>query len=575
MVTIAEQEATAGSHLVALPGTGWHVWRDVVLRTTGFPAAGLDRLTLPAAAAAADAHLDGALDAEAYSAAFDQAALDTGRRLGEIAADPRFREAVAWQSPTAMLGVDGLLRSGPEPRPGENRRSRLKRGAREELVVKYWQRYCAKNETTGFFGPVGWARFDPEGPPVVARPGPGMVRDRRVFLEQWALVALAERLAEDPEIRPWLPAGLPPHLALVGRMVLRPAQPPAHLTRAEEAVLARCDGRRPVAHIAGEVVADPATGLRSPAEVYVLLERLVEQGLVVWGVDLPLRSTVEEQLRDTLGAIPTPEARGRALDSLRRLTAARDLTAATEGDPNALLAALAVLDGEFVSVTGRQPRRRAGEMYAGRTLCFLDATRDIDLVLGRRVLEELARPLAILLQAARWLTVAIADEYGRALRELYDDVAGELGTGEVPLGDLWFLAQGMLFGAGERPVDRVTAEFSRRWSTLFGLDAVAPGTRRLDLTSGELAAAAVDTFAAERPGWAGGRVHSPDIHLCASSVEAAAAGDFTLVLGEMHAAWATFDSWVFVTGHPAPDELRDAILRDLGPDRLLPLIPAH
>src|SRR5215472_12882867 len=356
MVTIAEQEATAGSHLVALPGTGWHVWRDVVLRTTGFPAAGLDRLTLPAAAAAADAHLDGALDAEAYSAAFDQAALATGRRLGEIAADPRFREAVAWQSPTAMLGVDGLLRSGPEPRPGENRRSRLKRGAREDLVVKYWQRYCAKNETTGFFGPVGWARFDPDGPPVVARPGPGLVRDRRVYLEQWALAALAERLGEDPEIRPWLPAGLPPHVALDGRRVLRPAQPPLELSRVEAAVLASCDGQRPVADVARDLVADPGSGLRKPADVHVLLERLVGQGLVVWGVDLPLRSTVEERLRRVLAAIPVTEARDRALVSLRRLTDGRDATVDTAGDADRLLAALAALDAEFVSVTGRQPR---------------------------------------------------------------------------------------------------------------------------------------------------------------------------------------------------------------------------
>jgi hypothetical protein len=561
------------AHLVALPGTKWMVWRDLVLRTTGFPADGLDRLSMPGLAAATDAHLDGQLDAADYASVFDDAAREASRRLHEVAGDPRFREAVAWQNPTAMLGVDGLLRSGPEPRPDDNSRTRVKRGLREDLVAKYWQRYCGKNETTGFFGPVGWARFDPDGPPVVARPGSGLVRDRRVFLEQWALAALADRLAEDPEIRPWLPAGLPPHVALDGRRVLRPAQPPLELSRVEAAVLAGCDGRRPVADVARDLVADPGSGLRKPADVHVLLERLVGQGLVVWGVDLPLRSTVEERLRGTLAAIPVSEARDRALESLRRLTAGRDATVDTAGDADRLLAALAALDAEFVSVTGRQPRRRDGETYAGRTLCFLDATRDLDLVLGRRVLEELARPLAILLQAARWLTVAIADAYGRALRELYEDVAADLRSPDVPMGDLWFLAQGMLFGAGERPVDSVTAEFSRRWSSLFGLDARSPGTRRVALTSDQLEAAAAATFAADRPGWAGGRIHSPDLHLCATSAEAAAAGDFTLALGEMHAAWATFDSWVFVTGHPAPGELRDAMLRDLGPDRLLALIP--
>nr|BFE87622.1 hypothetical protein GCM10020093_102230 [Planobispora longispora] len=40
------------------------------------------------------------------------------------------------------------------------------------------------------------------------------------------------------------------------------------------------------------------------------------------------------------------------------------------------------------------------------------------------------------------------------------------------LSDLWYLAQGMLFGAGPRPVDAIAEEFARRWSELFGLDRV-------------------------------------------------------------------------------------------------------
>src|SRR5262249_48546391 len=56
--------------------------------------------------------------------------------------------------------------------------------------------------------------------------------------------------------------------------------------------------------------------------------------------------------------------------------------------------------------------------------------------------------------------------------------------------------------------------------------------------------------------------------------EALARGDFTLVLGELHAAWATLDSAVFLAVHPAPDELRRAMARDVGPDRVVLRYPA-
>nr|BFE87621.1 hypothetical protein GCM10020093_102220 [Planobispora longispora] len=41
-------------------------------------------------------------------------------------------------------------------------------------------------------------------------------------------------------------------------------------------------------------------------------------------------------------------------------------------------------------------------------------------------------------------------------------------------------------------------------------------------------------------------------------------------MGEMHAAWATFDCAVFTLAHPDPGPLRDALAEDLGPDRVRP-----
>jgi hypothetical protein len=34
---------------------------------------------------------------------------------------------------------------------------------REEVIASYWQRYCSKNDTIGFFGPLGWGGFSGNG----------------------------------------------------------------------------------------------------------------------------------------------------------------------------------------------------------------------------------------------------------------------------------------------------------------------------------------------------------------------------------------------------------------------------
>jgi hypothetical protein len=65
-------------------------------------------------------------------------------------------------------------------------------------VASYWQRYCAKNDTIGFFGPLAWGRVTDDGPPLHAHCG-RLIAQRDVHFEAWAVQALAERL--DPELR--------------------------------------------------------------------------------------------------------------------------------------------------------------------------------------------------------------------------------------------------------------------------------------------------------------------------------------------------------------------------------------
>jgi surfactin synthase thioesterase subunit len=551
--------------LVPLPRTEWQVWSSALLRTAGFPAAGLDLLAAPDCAAVADEHLDGRTSRETFLAAFDGAARTVGARLAEVAADPSFREAVTWQNPDAMVALDKLAAADPDA-PSNN-----KRREREKIVARYWSRYCGKNDTVGFFGPVCWVSVS-NGPDAISGgPGPNLLRRRVVQFEWWALTAFADHYAGDPAVRRWFPLTRQPHHDLRSGELLRPGHPPLALRRAEAAVLARSDGR-PAAEVAPLAAADPDSGLRKEDDVYLLAGQLAGQGLLRWRLDLPLDLSAESYLRRWVDDIGDEVVRHRIDADLGRLGKARDAVAGAAGDADAVRAAVEQLDAEFAAVTGLEPRQRAGETYAGRALCYEDTERDLDLVLGEPLLAALAAPLDILLRAARWLTVAVAGAYRAAFRALYEEMAAELGTADVPLSELWFLANGLVYGVGERPVDAVMAEFVGRCAELLGLDGVAPDTRRVDLAAADLAEAARRAFPAEAPGWSGGRVHSPDLLLCAESIDDLARGEFTAVLGELHAAWLTCTPGAFVQFHPDRDALLATVHRDLG-RRTVPLYP--
>ncbi len=146
-------------HHVPLLGE-WELWRDFAVRSAGFPVSGLE--------------------------AFGKG--DETIRLRGVACDPMFREAVTWQNPEAHDNAVLKLADGSPAKPNRMRQ-------REELVGSYWQRYCAKNDTIGFFGPLAWGRIEDDGPPLAMRSG-ALVARRDVHLEAWPIQTLAEQLGE-------------------------------------------------------------------------------------------------------------------------------------------------------------------------------------------------------------------------------------------------------------------------------------------------------------------------------------------------------------------------------------------
>jgi hypothetical protein len=562
------------AHLVPLGRTGWSLWREAALRSTGFPADGLLAVCDRDLARAVD-HAGGWEPGDSgLRTAYETAAARLTGAVARIAGDPAFREAVAWQNP-ALIGscLDKLVRG--EPR---NVRGRL----HESTVVRYLQRYLLKNDTIGFFGPVGWAALSPDLAGLYVTPGEGLLAARTTHFEMWAVDEFARALARLPELSPWLVADRALAVTVTGNVLRRPLRPAVELTDAEVALYRLCDGRRTVQEVTSgpEVTSGSSHQAQDAADAGARaarlrsLARLAQLGAVHIGLEGSVDSWPERTLRGKLEAIGEESARLSALASMGALTAARDGMGAARNAED-LVNRTAELAEIFQKVTGAEATRRHGQAYAGRTLVYQDARRDVEVVVGRAVLDELAAPLGLLLDSGRWLVAQAAENYRELLAARYEEEAARSQLTDVPLGYLIARAAPDLTASAHTlppPVQAAVLEFQRRWRLVLSWP---EGVRRHSVSSAALAGAVAREFGGATAPWRAAIHHSPDIMIAAAGPGAVQRGDFLLVLGELHLAVNSLDNRFFVQHHDDPRRLLAAAETDFGGRRIYAALPKN
>ena len=555
---------------VRLAGADWAFWRPVVLRAPGFPAAGIARLRTPRLAAAADqltaaGSAPDATQDRSYREVFAAEVAALTAALGELAVQPRFQLAVGWQNHRVFeTAIEPMLRH-----IDRNGRRDGKHRQHQELIANYWQRYCLKNDSIGFFGPVGWVSLDDAAPLTSLQAGRDLVASFEVFFEAWAVERLGEVIAAEPGMQTWVPPRVPPFIRIDGDQLTGPMLRPVTLSPAELAVLRSCTGTTSAHDIAARLVGT-VPGLDSPDDVHEILTALCRRRLASWRLALPLSPRPERDLRSFLASVGDPALAAPGLAGLARLEAARQdvTTAASEGDAAKLVQILRGLDEIFVELTGTAPSRNSGKAYGGRTLVYHDARRDVDLVLGRDFLAALD-PVGLLLHSARWLTWQFAAALSAKFTDVADRVARRSG-GEINLAAFWFECMPVIHKSAHAILDQLQREFQDRWAAILGCP---PDETRVARRADELCDAVLAAFDAPRSGWAGARYCSPDILIAATGVDAINRGDFELILGEFHLALASCRHNCFVTQHPSVQELFDCLAADNPHPRLLAVQP--
>jgi len=492
---------------------------------------------------------------------FETAQAEARQVIREVATEERFREAVTWQNRRGLhTGIDSLLRSSSNTALSKQRSS-------EELIASYLQRYCTKNDSIGFFGPIGWASLDSSCPNITVRPGPSLLASREVYFECWCIDALCERLAKDEGLRPWFVPRLLPSVGIEGRMLRLPLREATQLSVGQSLVLVACDGERTARRIASDLLAGSPATFHSEQQIYQLLTELEQMHLIVWKLEVPDGPRSELKLRELLEQVTNDEVRERALGVLRKLEEARREVAAASGDAQRLDSALAAMEDLFTEETSQGATRQAGQLYAARTLLYEDCRRDVDVVLGRETMERLGRPLALLLESARWLSAEIAEEYRRALHHLYMKLVQRSGESAVDAGIFWLYAEPLLGVEHSELVAKVVKRFQEKWARVLPLESDA---RRVCFSSEDLRGLVETEFAAAKAGWQDARYHSPDVMIAAENIEAIQRGDYEFILGELHVSKNTLSSVAALMQHPEPEQL----YRNFAIDMLQPRVEA-
>lgn len=454
-------------------GGGWTLWKHAIVRGAGFPFS----------------RMEGALRDP------------TGNRLWTIARDPLFREAVTWQNrPAVVTGLDALLRRPVGTNDAKTRK-------KKRLVVKYLQRYCAKNDTIGFFGPVGWATIGGDGSvdfPVE------VTSRRRTYFEPWAILAIAQSIPMGPR-RMTATVTLPGHLRLAGDRLIGPSiEIPLD---AHQARLIRGIDGSSAATLLGRLSSTPEIQLRW---LGVLL-RLAQLGLVRWEYPVVVAHEPACQL---IQLEPT--------ECLQRMYALLDCVSAAAGCDVSLQRALDTLGVEFSKQTQLPPRRHEGRWYAGRDLVYEECRRSIRLDFGTQVIDQIAPALRILLKIARWYTYQIA----RALAKRLQTEFSESGSVRIGLHRFWRQTESIYQGGPPDVVREVSEHLRMKWNRLWESAEERPQGRYLPIEQAERWADS--RFQAPCPGWPAARHHAPDLLWDAGDVESLQSGDSQAILGELH-----------------------------------------
>jgi len=406
----APTPAVQAHHSGGEPSTArWRMCPAFILRHAGMPFEWLESLGVgDAVVGAADAVLDlnAGADGEARSAAhahfeelYDAERAALRAQLHEHARRAEVRGAIFLSNPGMH---DGML-AGYLSRDAVPDTSRFRRVERQ--VYTYLQRFCAKNETTSTFGPVGYGDVAPGDELRVQHVDD---TERRTLMARWALEAIAAVIARDP--------ALAAHVPLQRSLLVDPSQVEDEPSEELAALWRRLEaGPATLAELAAERRCAARELLRT-------VRPLLERGAVVRRIDFP--SETQDGLADLRAALlDLPEGPSRLRWEEELAAFADRLKRFAAGNLDERRALLAEIEERFTTLTAREARRGAGGTYADRLVLFEEASSPFRIEIG----EGLTRRIESIVAPALDLSARFGSDVQARFRAVAAQVVEEAG----------------------------------------------------------------------------------------------------------------------------------------------------
>lgn len=480
-----------------------------------------------------------------------QAYLERTRQgLIDFLDDDAVAEALFISNPAALTRTRELIRD----RYAKND-TRKKQKLR--LGWSYAQRFCAKNDTSSFFGPLAWGRFDPQqAENMHVTYGDAWIKDRHTFFENWAVQRLVDQINQQCPALDCMPLQLNTGCYLQEQTLFMPIGKKQHLSPPTAQVLAYVnnpgDGTPTFRGLLNASADTPASALRDLLE-HLVSKRIVRRG---WRISPRERQPIE-QMQRWLEDARLPEAfrqtwqlRLEKLENARRDYAIGDLERRTE--------CLDTLN-QLLAEAGVDLSRETGAMYVGRYPVYEDCSRNMTISLGGGLLAQINDDLGPLMRIHQWLIKAIAHQLNQAFIEVWEQRQNALAGTPVDFLDLLNSLAPLLPAIEARIVIDLEQRLDNAWAQQLegfpdNLDVhlrAADVERLISRLDAELGVTDFEVF--------GSDYHSPDFLLSSASVDAINRGDYAIIVGEVHPAVHTLSQPVAAPFGPFNTQVNEEV----------------
>lgn len=429
--------------------------------------------------------------------------------LSSIVSDAMFQEALLLSNPNMY---DVALPSYFRHYRTQNRPAKIRH--LERRFYSYLQRFCMKNDTTSFFGPIdyGWYNPDARTPLLIQQESDVSLLERWTRMSYWSVQAIADCIAGDACVQPYLIPQLQDGCALLLDDVLYVAVKNQRVRLSPEyaALLRRLDGKQRL------------------IDTYPLLDAVTQEHfhtlyrkkIILLKITIP--TAVFDPLKwlyDQVRHLPVEcQTRLHWLTQLERFMEKIQLFSQCALKEKS--EALHQLEENFTLVTQQAARRGNGEAYADRLLVYDEARGDIaHCVMGTSLYQDLLVHLTPIMHLYATFSLLVQRACFAIARELFL----KLDNGE-PIPYLSFIHQIDTHIRLEDCMQNAGVQ-----TLLNQLRAVAQ--QRTQGGCIRLTQEDIQPYLETLPA---GMMVSPDLFLSAPSVEALNAGDYQIIIGEAH-----------------------------------------